>query len=355
MKAAILEVFRSRVRPEQLGPIVSSFEDGSIVHTGEDIPSGEYRNLMTQLDGVGQLLTELQVSESPAGIALGHRVRARRPAPHQAPEQGRRRHPRHLPRPRLARGTHSVPSLFPVHFTTTHLIGRQDVHERGGTSRPRGRGEAVRLDSTRGCTTSRDVGAPDRQPPRDRALGGGAPRRLSSRRCARDDAPTSCSPRRSGRRDECAVSHSRPVACYDSKTYRHRWRSTCLHRTRRGKESAGIVVHRTQLELIDRVTVDYIPCTSATRTIIDLAAVLDAEALETAFESGRRLRLTAPDALAKRAAALCGRGRAGTTRVRHLLAVLENRPLESRLEVKVAQLLRSHGLRAHRRISTLVG
>ena len=41
------------------------------MHTGEDIPSGEYRNLMTQLDGVGQLLTELQVSESPAGIASG--------------------------------------------------------------------------------------------------------------------------------------------------------------------------------------------------------------------------------------------------------------------------------------------
>ena len=32
--------------------------------------------------------------------------------------------------------------------------------------------------------------------------------------------------------------------------------------------------------------------------------------------------------------------------MRHLLAVLEHRPLESRLEVKTARLLRAHGLRA---------
>ena len=40
IKSAVLEVFRARVKPERLGPIVSSFEDGSIVHTGEDVPGG---------------------------------------------------------------------------------------------------------------------------------------------------------------------------------------------------------------------------------------------------------------------------------------------------------------------------
>jgi magnesium chelatase subunit I len=71
MKAAVLEVFRARVRPEKLGPVVASFEDGSVVHTGEDVPSAEYRALLQQLDSVGPLLADLQVGESPAGIASG--------------------------------------------------------------------------------------------------------------------------------------------------------------------------------------------------------------------------------------------------------------------------------------------
>jgi magnesium chelatase subunit I len=71
IKAAVLEVFRARVRPEKLGPIVASFEDGSVVNTGEDVPSAEYRDLMKQLDGVGSVLSDLGVGESPAGIASG--------------------------------------------------------------------------------------------------------------------------------------------------------------------------------------------------------------------------------------------------------------------------------------------
>ena len=34
------------MRPERLGPIVASFEDGSVVHTGEDVPAAEYRDLL---------------------------------------------------------------------------------------------------------------------------------------------------------------------------------------------------------------------------------------------------------------------------------------------------------------------
>jgi magnesium chelatase subunit I len=71
VKAATLEVFRARVRPEKLGPVVSSFEDGSIVHTGEDVPASDYRELLTQLDGMPAVLADLGVGESPAGIASG--------------------------------------------------------------------------------------------------------------------------------------------------------------------------------------------------------------------------------------------------------------------------------------------
>ena len=71
MKAAVLEVFRARVRPEKLGPIVASFDEGTVVHTGEDVPATAYGELLSQLDGVGAVLADLDVGESPAGIASG--------------------------------------------------------------------------------------------------------------------------------------------------------------------------------------------------------------------------------------------------------------------------------------------
>jgi magnesium chelatase subunit I len=71
VKAATLEVFRARVKPERLGPIVASFEEGAVVHTGEDIPAAEYRDLLARLDGMRAVLADLGVGESPAGIASG--------------------------------------------------------------------------------------------------------------------------------------------------------------------------------------------------------------------------------------------------------------------------------------------
>ncbi len=71
MKAAVLEVFRARVRPERLGPVVASFEEGFVVHAGEDIPSSEYRELLSRIDGMPAVLSDLDVGESPAGVASG--------------------------------------------------------------------------------------------------------------------------------------------------------------------------------------------------------------------------------------------------------------------------------------------
>jgi very-short-patch-repair endonuclease len=80
--------------------------------------------------------------------------------------------------------------------------------------------------------------------------------------------------------------------------------------------------------------------------VIDCAAMLGDEALETAFESARRMGLTSAVLLRQRAAVLCGRGRPGSARVARLLA--HQRPgdaaLEYRLEVKVARLLRASSL-----------
>src|SRR6476646_10098407 len=71
IKTAVLEVFRARVKPELLGPIVTSFEDGSVVHTGEDVPSAEYQKLLDERDGLKPLLATLGVGESPAACASG--------------------------------------------------------------------------------------------------------------------------------------------------------------------------------------------------------------------------------------------------------------------------------------------
>ena len=116
-----------------------------------------------------------------------------------------------------------------------------------------------------------------------------------------------------------------------------------------GRRAPGFVLHRmAALPRCDLISIDGIRCTSATRTIIDCAVLLDDEALEAAFEQVRRMGLTSPAALARRAGELCGRGRPGSSRVRRLLAVQAagERALESRLEVKLARLLRNSSLSA---------
>src|SRR3954462_10272751 len=63
LKAATLEVFRAQVRPERLGPIVAAFEDGLVVHTGEDVPSSAYADVLPQLPGLSAILQDLEIGE----------------------------------------------------------------------------------------------------------------------------------------------------------------------------------------------------------------------------------------------------------------------------------------------------
>jgi very-short-patch-repair endonuclease len=126
---------------------------------------------------------------------------------------------------------------------------------------------------------------------------------------------------------------------------------------RRGcNASRSFVFHRAKcLDRADRITVDGIPCTSAARTLIDLAGVLSDEQLEIAFESARRLGLTSVHAVAARHAALSARGRAGNGAMRSLLEnqVVGERPLESPLEVRLARLLRQSSFPIPQRQATL--
>jgi very-short-patch-repair endonuclease/predicted transcriptional regulator of viral defense system len=116
---------------------------------------------------------------------------------------------------------------------------------------------------------------------------------------------------------------------------------------RRRTQLHDVRVHRVvSLPRADRVLVDGIPCTSATRTLVDCAARLGAEPLEVAFESARRMGLSSPDALATSAADVIRLRRPGSNALRELLSHQQRGEvgLQFRLEVKMARLLRTSSL-----------
>jgi very-short-patch-repair endonuclease len=93
-----------------------------------------------------------------------------------------------------------------------------------------------------------------------------------------------------------------------------------------------------------------IPVTTPERTIIDLAGVLRAQQLETAFESARHERLLTVESAGRALDDLGARGRRGSASVQTLLATLADEPAaESALEVRVARLLRATDLPRPRR------
>ncbi len=106
----------------------------------------------------------------------------------------------------------------------------------------------------------------------------------------------------------------------------------------------SVQVHRS-LSVRDPVcVVDGLPCSDGARTLIEVAPVLSASDLETAFERARRLGLVSTESLARRFGELGGSGRPGTPKVRRLLADAAPNPLDSKLEVLGWRLLRSSSL-----------
>jgi len=69
VKAATLETFRSACSPERLSQLVTAFDGGLVVHTGDDVPASEYAKLLSDLPGLPDALAELEVGETPAGVA----------------------------------------------------------------------------------------------------------------------------------------------------------------------------------------------------------------------------------------------------------------------------------------------
>jgi magnesium chelatase subunit I len=66
VKAAVLTVFKDRFSPERFRPIVTAFEEGAIIHAGEDVTSAEYVALLEAQPALREAVTELTEGDSSA-------------------------------------------------------------------------------------------------------------------------------------------------------------------------------------------------------------------------------------------------------------------------------------------------
>ena len=109
------------------------------------------------------------------------------------------------------------------------------------------------------------------------------------------------------------------------------------------KSSGHLIVHRSSsLPECDLTRIGPIPTTNVSRTLVDLGAVVDEEAVEVALESALHRRQTSVARLRWRLAEVGGRGHRGAGTLRRLLDQRdpETRPAQSALEVKFARALR---------------
>lgn len=96
------------------------------------------------------------------------------------------------------------------------------------------------------------------------------------------------------------------------------------------------------LQLDDITRAAGIPCTNATRTLIDLGAVARDHVVESAVERALHRRLTTVDQIEQRLEAVARRGRPGVGALRRVLALRGAVPAASELELLIWQILRRH-------------
>ncbi len=107
----------------------------------------------------------------------------------------------------------------------------------------------------------------------------------------------------------------------------------------------GVVVHRPRtLFTTDRTKIGPIPVTTPSRTIIDVASLVDERTLEVALDDALRRRLIRRRSLANRIGATPPHGRKGIGSLRRLLSERSGPVTESALETKFIQLVRDAGL-----------
>jgi magnesium chelatase subunit I len=69
VKQAVLTVFRERCQMDKFRELLTAFDDGTIVHAGDDVPSAEYMNVLQSLPAIRAGVVELAGSETPGAVA----------------------------------------------------------------------------------------------------------------------------------------------------------------------------------------------------------------------------------------------------------------------------------------------
>src|SRR5579862_4952833 len=69
VSAAVLAVFRRRVPTEQLGAVVSSFDEAQVVHAGDDLPVTAYTEMLTAVPAMEAPVLALAGGETPGRVA----------------------------------------------------------------------------------------------------------------------------------------------------------------------------------------------------------------------------------------------------------------------------------------------
>ena len=69
VKAAVLGAFKERCPPERFREVLADFDGGTIVHTGDDVPSADYLDALGRLPALRAVILPLAGSETPAAVA----------------------------------------------------------------------------------------------------------------------------------------------------------------------------------------------------------------------------------------------------------------------------------------------
>ena len=69
VKTAVLGVFKQRCPPERVREVLGDFDDETIVHTGDDVPSADYAEALRRLPALRAAVLPLAGSETPAAVA----------------------------------------------------------------------------------------------------------------------------------------------------------------------------------------------------------------------------------------------------------------------------------------------
>jgi len=114
-----------------------------------------------------------------------------------------------------------------------------------------------------------------------------------------------------------------------------------IPRAHRRRRTVGTVTSTADISRLDRIVVDGLPCTSGTRTVIQLLGRASEREVGNALDSGTRKHLTAPSVVRQRLDELGTQGRAG---IAVFNRVMESAGVQSWLERQFLALIRGSGL-----------